>query len=266
MFVPVASGVLVATSRVMATTSTLVVRDGRGLLVDPAWQPDELDALAADVAALGVRVTSGLATHAHHDHLLWHPGLGDVPRWASATTAALAGRRRTELLASLTDPAPDQGHLDRPYPPQVLDLVGRLRALPGTAGPIPVPDPFDGLAEDVLALVHDAHVPGHTALWLPERRVLVAGDMCSDVELPVPFDPDDVPAYLAGLDVLAPYAARATMLVPGHGLPSAAPMSRVDADRRYLDAVLAGREPVDPRLDDPAMRAVHERIVALVAG
>ncbi len=78
--VEVAPGVLVATSRTMTTTSTAVVRDGDALLVDPAWHPDELVGLADALDARGLRVVGGIATHAHHDHLLWHPRLGDAPR------------------------------------------------------------------------------------------------------------------------------------------------------------------------------------------
>jgi len=42
--------------------------------------------------------------------------------------------------------------------------------------------------------------PGHTALSLPPLRVLIAGDMLSDVELPLPFYLDDLPAYIDALD------------------------------------------------------------------
>ena len=135
----------------------------------------------------------------------------------------------------------------------------RTRPTGGDPDPDPDPDPVE-------LVTHDAHAPGHVAVWLPARGVLLVGDMLSDVELPLPFDPDDLPAYLAGLDVLAPYVARATVLVPGHGTPTYEPLARLDADRRYLDDVLAGRTPDDPRLADPEMALVHERLVALAAG
>ena len=70
-------GVWLATSRQYATTTTVLL-DGSGgaVVVDPAWDPDELAAIPADLAALGVRCVAGLATHEHYDHVLWHPGLG----------------------------------------------------------------------------------------------------------------------------------------------------------------------------------------------
>ena len=89
--------------------------------------------------------------------------------------------------------------------------------------------------------------------------------MLSDIELPLPFGPDALPAYLAGLDALAPFVTRASALIPGHGTPSFEPVERLDADQRYLDAVMSGRDPDDPRLGNPGMGEAHERLVRLLA-
>lgn len=241
----VADGVLVATSRRYATTSTVVVSGDRAVLVDPAWDPDELAGLADAVRARGLTIGAGVATHAHHDHLLWHPRFGDVPRWASRRTAQLATEHRAELLAAL---GPD-------WPPELAEVFGLL----SVAEPDPVGHPDD----PIVLVVHDGHAPGHSALWLPARGVLLAGDMLSDLELPLPHDPDDLAGYLAGLEVLAPYVARAAVLVPGHGSPTRDPVSRLDADRRYLDALIAGVDPHDERCGNPGMAEVHERNVRL---
>lgn len=238
----------------MSTTSTVVVAaDGRSvLLVDPAWLPDDLAALGSSMRSHGFDVVAGFATHAHHDHLLWHPDLGDVPRWASPRTAELAATFRAELVAAL---GPG-------WPEPLVDLLGRVRpavAAPDGTTSIPLLPP--GL--DAELLVHDGHCSGHTAVWLPRTRTLLAGDMLSDVELPLPLDPDDLPAYLAALDRLAPLAARADVVVPGHGSPGTDAARRLDADRRYLDALLAGQEPDDPRIAHPGMAQVHARVAAL---
>ncbi|MDF2667247.1 MAG: Zn-dependent hydrolase, including glyoxylase, partial [Microbacterium sp.] len=76
----IAPGVLVRTSRVMQTNTTVVMTDGRALLIDPAWLPDELAVLAGELREREITVAEGFATHAHHDHVLWHPEFGDVPR------------------------------------------------------------------------------------------------------------------------------------------------------------------------------------------
>jgi glyoxylase-like metal-dependent hydrolase (beta-lactamase superfamily II) len=225
--VEVAPGVFVFTSRREHTTSTLVVGSGsNALLVDPAWEPDELAAIAANIAGRSVVVKAGFATHAHYDHVLWHPKFGAAPRYASAATVARVARERKALVAAM-GPA---------WPPKLAKLVGRLE-----------PPPSDGLllgAEPIELITHDAHLPGHTALWLEHRRVLIAGDLLSDVEPPLPYYDDDVTdraqlvAYLAGLDALAPYVARTDRLIPGHGTPTDRPMVRLDADRRHIDALL----------------------------
>lgn len=244
----VADGVLVTTSAIDTTSSTIVISGATALLVDPAWVPTELEALADLLEARGLAVTAGFSTHAHHDHLLWHPRFGQAPRWASARTAQLAVTERAGLLE----------HMGPGWPEDLLALFAQVEAVDGDR----LPDPW-GEAELV---VHDGHAPGHTAVWLPERGVLLAGDMLSDVELPLPFWPDDLPAYLAGLDALAPHVARADVLVPGHGHPTRAPLARLDADRRYLDDVLTRGDSADPRIGNPDMAENHAHLQRLVRG
>ena len=237
----VAPGVLVATSRVMQTNTTVVVESGRALLIDPAWMPDELDAIAAALRERGLDVAEGFATHAHHDHLLWHPFFGDVPRWASARTAELADVQRDALVEAL----------GAEFPADLVDLMGRVDAGSTTF--------------DIELGVHDGQAPGHTAVWLPGPRVLVAGDMLSDVELPLPFDPDDVPAYERALDVLKPYAQSARLVVPGHGSVGADALARWEADRRYLADVRRTGRSHDARRVNPGMAEEYARLRNLLA-
>lgn len=283
-FVPVVEGVpgvedvLVRTARRLRTTTTLVLAppaggaggEGRAaaLLVDPAWEPDELVAIAAEVDARGGRLAAGYATHAHHDHLLWHPRLGrDVPRWATARAERVARGHRPRLLAEARADAARYGGAE--HPAEALDLLGRVAPVP--AGERGVPDP-GGVLPPTELVVHDGHAPGHGALWLPRSRVLVAGDVLSDVELPLPLDEIagggaevSIERFLAGLDRLAPYAARCAVVVPGHGTPTAGTLARLDADRRYLDAVLAGRAVDDPRLALPGVADEDRRLRAALA-
>ena len=249
--IEVAPKVFVMTSTKYTTTSTIIRRGDAVLLVDPAWTVAELDSIRDWLRANDCRVASGFGTHAHHDHLLWHPDFGDAPRWASARTVDLAGEWHDELVAAVDD------DYRRDFPDSFLGL----RAVPGDR----IPDPFGRSSDDepVQLIVHDGHAPGHTAVWLPERGTLLAGDMLSDIELPLPFNPDDLAGYLAALDALAPIVARADVLIPGHGHPTGRPLDRLDADRVYLDAVLAGRDPDDTRRGKPGMEDAHRRIVEL---
>lgn len=244
--VEIADGVIVTTSAIDTTASTVVIDGASALLVDPAWVPTELEALADLLDSRSLTVSAGFSTHAHHDHLLWHSRFGEVPRWASPRTAELAVSERAGLLE----------HMGPGWPADLLALFAQVEGVDGGV----LPDPW-GEAELV---VHDGHAPGHTALWLPERGVLLAGDMLSDVELPLPFWPDDLPAYLSALELLAPYVTRAEVLVPGHGHPTHDPVARLDADRGYLAAVMTRGDADDPRIANPDMAENHAHLQRLV--
>ncbi len=235
-------GVLVATSRRYATTSTVLL-DGSGgaVVIDPAWDPDELAAIPADLRALGVRCLAGLATHEHYDHVMWHPDLGEVPRWSSPGTVARLASRRDELL----------GPLAEYLTPDLIAIAGRLVPLPGDALPWAGPRS--------RCVVHDAHAPNHLAVLVEESGVLVAGDMLSDVELPMPADADaTLDGYRSGLERLRDVVSEAAWLIPGHGTPTDRPRDRFDADLRYLDALQSGLPSDDPRVVDPSNRSLHE--------
>ena len=80
---------------------------------------------------------------------------------------------------------------------------------------------------------------------LADRGVLLAGDMLSDVLIPLldPRQADQVDAYEAALDRLEEAAGRVEVLVPGHGAVAEGPevAARLSADRAYLDALQRGR-------------------------
>ena len=240
-FIELAPGVWAATSRRYWTTSTALL-DGSGdaIVVDPAWDPDELAAIPAFLAERGVRCVAGLATHEHYDHVLWHPDLGEVPRWASERTVVDLARDRERLLAPLAEF----------LTPDLIDIAGRLDVLAGDLVP------WDGPTARVVR--HDAHAPGHLAVLIEECGVLLAGDMLSDIELPMPADDDlTLDTYLAGLTSLADAVRVSSVVVPGHGTPSRRPIERLDADLRYLDDLLSGRISDDPRIGDPENAALH---------
>lgn len=267
----VADGVLVMTSRRYSTTTTAVLGGHEALVVDPAWDADELADVAEVLAGAHARCAAGVATHLHYDHVLWHPNLGNVPRWATPWTVAQWRANRQDLLAPLVGDLPEE----------LLDMAGRLlpfpaatrlaadvpatRNSPATDLPDPYSVPWDG--REVIVHQHDAHARGHVALELPHAGVVIVGDMLSDIELPYP-DPDepDLVTYLTGLDRLTEVVRRAKVLIPGHGTPTTAPIERLDADRRYLDAVLAGRDPNDRRINNSDMAAVHRRTLEQARG
>ena len=252
----VAPGVLVATSDYATTISTVVAApDGGCLVIDPAVTPADLAGLASDLAGAGLRPRAGFATHPHWDHLLWSSDLGDVPRYASADAVATAGRERAGMISDLEQE--DPGH--------DLSLFGRLTALPDGADSIP----WDGPAAQLI--VHDGHAPGHAAVFLPGAGVLVAGDMLSDIEMPIlDTDLDDqLHSYRDGLSRLAEVEG-VRWVVPGHGHvgDAAEYRRRVANDLRYLDLLEAGQPFEDPRTGtekwlaewhEKQLRIIHQR-------
>jgi glyoxylase-like metal-dependent hydrolase (beta-lactamase superfamily II) len=197
------------------------------------------------VDRLGIPVVAGFSTHLHWDHLLWHPRLGDVPRYALPAAAQAAGavRERAQAMAAASAPG---------IP---LELIGLLTPLPPDGGPVP---------GEVVA--HDAHAVGHAAVLLADRGVLLAGDMLSDVLIPMldPRRPGQPAAYEAALDRLEEAARHVDVVVPGHGAVAEGPevAARLAADRAYLDALRRGEEPVDARLAQDWLSGPHRSNVA----
>jgi glyoxylase-like metal-dependent hydrolase (beta-lactamase superfamily II) len=243
-----ASGVWVATARKYTTTTTIVAGENGGcLLVDPAVSVADLAALAGWLAARGLRPAAGWSTHPHWDHLLWSAALGDAPRYATPRAVAVAAREEAGLIEDVTEGAP--GH--------DLTLFARVAALPGREIGWPGPR--------AVVLAHNAHAPGHGAVFLPDMGVLIAGDMLSDTEIPLPDLDTANPFgdYREGLGLLADTPG-VEVVVPGHGhLGDGTEFRRrVAADLAYLDAVAAGTDIADERLTEEWLRTEHARAVA----
>ena len=243
----IAPGLLVATSSRDLTTSTVVVGSSGGcLIIDPAVTTADLAGLAAGLAARGLRPAVGWSTHPHWDHVLWSRELGGAPRYAAPAAITSAEAERDDILDGARQAVPD---LDP-------ELVGRMRSLDASAVP------WDG--PEARLIVHDGHAPGHGAVFLPESGVLIAGDMCSDVEIPLLDTAADDPLgdYRTGLERLASVSG-VRHVVPGHGHvgDDGERRRRLALDTAYVDAVSAGQPYDDPRLtpDSPKwMRTMHE--------
>jgi glyoxylase-like metal-dependent hydrolase (beta-lactamase superfamily II) len=216
--------------------------------------------LANDLSALGQTVVAGFSTHPHWDHLLWHARLGAAPRYGTARCAATARDRLSDASA--------KARIAELIPPDIagqvpLDLLGLITGLPAETTRIPWDGPHVRIVE------HQAHAPGHAALLIKERGVLVAGDMLSDVLIPL-LDLNDtadpIEDYLAALRLLEGVAGGVDVLVPGHGSIGGADQvpARIDQDRAYVHALRDTHAPSDPRIGPSAkdgwdwVAGVHE--------
>jgi glyoxylase-like metal-dependent hydrolase (beta-lactamase superfamily II) len=257
----VADGVLIHESEFCQ--SNLVVVQGRAgvLLIDPGVQGHEMACLANDLRELGQTVVAAFSTHPHWDHLLWHARLGAAPRYGTARCAATVRDRLSD--------ARGKARIAALIPPDIaeqipLDLLGLITGLPAEMAQIP----WDG--PQVRIIEHQAHAPGHAALLIEERGVLVAGDMLSDVLIPM-LDLNDtadpIEDYLAALRLLEGAADDVDVVVPGHGSIGGADQvhARIDHDRAYVHALRDAGVPGDPRVGPSAkdgwdwVAGVHER-------
>ncbi|MEU4695221.1 MBL fold metallo-hydrolase [Actinoplanes sp. NPDC023714] len=243
MLTPVANGVLVHESTFLKSNGIVVQgRDGV-LLIDPGLRDAELECLADDLPGA---VVAGFSTHPDWDHLLWHRRFGDPPRYGTARCAA----------AVEADPATKARIIEHLEPAGIadevsLDRYGLIEGLPPGTERIP----WDG--PEVRILEHRGHAQGHAALLIADRGVLVAGDMLSDVLIPmldIEDAADPVGDYLAALDLLETVADDAAVVVPGHGSVGGAgeARARIARDRAYVLALRDGRDPADPRIGGSA--------------
>ena len=255
----VAEGVLVHQSEFVQSNAVVVHGRTGVLLIDPGVHGNEMACLANDLSDSGQSVVAGFTTHPHWDHLLWHSTLGAAPRYGTARCAAtirdrLSGPHWKDSIAGL-------------IPPDIAeqiswDLFGLITGLPAETARIP----WDG--PQVRIIEHQAHAAGHAALLIEERGVLVAGDMLSDVLIPM-LDLNDtadpIEDYLAALRLLEGAAGDVDVLVPGHGSIGGADQvrARIDLDRAYVHALRDTHVLSDPRVGPSAtfdwMSGVHER-------
>jgi glyoxylase-like metal-dependent hydrolase (beta-lactamase superfamily II) len=240
MLTQVADGVWVRQSEWVWTNSIAVRGEDGLILVDPGIEGSELDELADHLDRLGLPVVAGFSTHAHWDHLVWHPRFGDVPRYATHAAAQVAAETREQQQAGAAEEATGVP----------LELIALVTSLPADGGPVP---------GEIIE--HQGHAVGHAAILLADRGVLLAGDMLSDVLIPLlDFRQDDqVGAYERALDRLGEAVRYVDVVVPGHGAVAEGPevAARLAADRAYIDALRRGEEPVDARLGQDWLAGIH---------
>ena len=253
----VAEKVLTHQSELLQNNTAVVRGEAGVLLIDPGIQRSEMTCLANDLRQLRQPVVAGFATHPDWDHVLWHAELGEAPRYGTARCAAAM----RELLAS-----PDwEARVAENLPPEIaedvpLDLFGRITGLPAETVRLPWAGP------DVLIVEHRAHAEGHAALLIEASRVLVAGDMLSDVLIPM-LDlaaADPIEDYLDALLLLEDASGDVEVLIPGHGSIAGADAlrGRIEQDRAYVQALRDGVAIEDPRIG-PSAKAGWEWVAGV---
>ncbi len=261
----VAEGVLIHQSEFLQTNAVVVQGRAGVLLIDPGVRGDEMVCLANDLSDLGQSVVAGFSTHPHWDHLLWHACLGAMPRYGTMRCAATVRDRLSDAGA--------KARIAALIPPDIveqvpLDMLGPIIGLPAETEQIP----WDG--PRIRIIEHQGHAPGHAALLIEERGVLIAGDTLSDVLIPL-LDLNDtadpIGDYLTALRLIEGAAHDVDVVVPGHGSVGGADQihTRIDQDRAYLHALRDAQDVSDQRVGPSAtydwLPSVHERQLQTLA-
>ncbi len=224
-------GVHVRQSRVFWMNSALLLEREHAVLVDPGVLPSELDDLAAAVSRGGAPAVTLVFTHSHWDHVLgrpWWPEAGTVGH------AGLAAELRREAGAILGEAS---GHAARageswsrgfqPFEPDLAVEEERSLAL----GPW-----------QLVLRGAPGHCDSQITAHLPARRLLLAGDLLSDLEIPwLDREPAAYRRTLERIEALAS-AGEIETLVPGHGAIArgrAVVLERLHRDLGYLDSLEA---------------------------
>lgn len=247
-------GVRVRQSRAYAMNSVLLLESDHAVLVDPGVLPSELDDLVvASRAATGVGL---VFTHSHWDHVLGRPWW---PRASVVAHAGLAAALAGHAAAIAADADACTRGLGEPwmrgFTPFAPDVATRGET---------------GVTHGPWRLVlRDA--PGHcddqVTVHLPARRLLVVGDMLSDLEIPW-LDREPAVYRRSVTDILRLVeAGEVETLVPGHGaiaVGAAAARERIRRDLRYLEALEEGVR--EARAGGLALEQARARLAAIAPG
>ncbi|HEU0030722.1 MAG TPA: MBL fold metallo-hydrolase [Kofleriaceae bacterium] len=219
---------VVFTSGIWQTTSTIVEHRGACIVVDPAYFPRELDAIAARVRELGHAATV-VFTHGHWDHVMGHTALPGAPVHVNRTLAdaIAAGDPRAARYLEDAREFDSRWYVPRPHghrwPAALAPIDETTRDLAGIR---------------VRALQLPGHSPDDLALVVEDTGTLLVGDYLSPCEIPFV---DDARAYRRTLDRLIDVLGEVRDVIPGHGprMPAAEALAIARADVEYLDRLQA---------------------------
>jgi len=210
----------------LGLASYAIVDDGEALVYDTHMSLAHARRIRAHLEGLGVARIQVALSHWHDDHVAGNAVFADCPIIALERSAQYLEAHR-EQMARATPP------IDPLVMPTRL-FGDRLELAVGS--------------RMVELRRFEIHTADGNVLYLPDARILLAGDTLED---PVTYinEPERVPVHLAELDRLA--ALDIDRILPNHGSPDRIAAGGYDrrlirATQRYLRRLLAGTPATAP--------------------
>ncbi len=227
----------------LGVASYALVDGDCAIVYDTGTTPAHGAAIKAHLDGLGITDMRVVYSHWHKDHVAGTAAFGDVPVIANRRTAAHLAAHRAEIEAGTDWP---------PINPLVLPDQVFTGAMMLTLG-----------ALRVELIECDIHSDDATVIWLPQARILLAGDTLED---PITYvgQPEQFAAHLTDLARLA--ALNPAHILPCHGDPAviagggygAGLISATQTYLRFLLSLLADPE----RRDIPLMAIIGADVAA----
>ncbi|HEY0120466.1 MAG TPA: MBL fold metallo-hydrolase [Rhizobium sp.] len=223
----------------LGIASYAIVDGGEALVYDTHITLDHARAIRDHVEAKGVSKITVVLSHFHNDHIAGNEVFADCAIVANETTARLLEAEKPRIAARLPK-------IDPVVMPNSLFDGGRTIAVGGC-----------------MVELHqfNIHSPDATVMWLPEKRLLFAGDTLEDT-VTYMTDPATLPLHLTELRRLRSFPI--ARILPCHGDPDRISAggyepSFIDATIRYVEAM--NDDASEPEIwRTPLVKAVSEDV------
>ncbi|MDA3130242.1 MBL fold metallo-hydrolase [Aliibacillus thermotolerans] len=213
------------------TTSTVVHTDDVIFIVDPAWLPEEVEAIQSFVKEVDKGQKKYLFfTHSDFDHILAYHAFPEAVTIASRGFVSRSKEHREETVKEIQE-FDDYYYIERPYVieyPKIEIIID-----------------FDGQTIHVGETSFSFYLaPGHTAdgafVTVNELGALIVGDYLSDIEFPFIYYHSE--AYEKTLNKFESVIEEKEihLLVPGHGTVTTERKEmtdRIDDSRWYIETL-----------------------------
>ena len=192
------------------------------VVIDALGSPQLARELLAQIARLTpLPVTHVIVTHYHADHIY---GLQEFRKAGAKIIAHQAAREHLNSATAAARLAASRVDL-APWVDGKTQLVAADEWLDGPR------ELVIGGVRFVLQPVGPAHTPEDLIIYLPDEKVVFAGDIVARGRVPF-IGQADSRHWLASLDAIL--ALNPTVIVPGHGPVSTSPREDLDLTRDYL--------------------------------